>query len=169
MKTLYESILDDEDVLISNAKENSKNPFLILVGLSEEDKSNEKIVLDIIKKLEFPKSIITLGERTPFNKECLGVKITITKYGNCAYDITYDRNKELKYTQEYKENPYQNIILKIKIIKTELFKNPDLLVNGNICVYLGHDMDMKKVFGRVTPVKQLLKKWEKKYKVKAII
>ena len=99
MKTLYESILDDDDILIGNIKKDTDNPFLLLSLLSEEDKNNEKIVLDIIKKLEFPKSVITLGERTPFNKECLGVKIAVSKYGDYVCSITYDRNKELKYTQ----------------------------------------------------------------------
>lgn len=169
MKTLYESILDDEDILIGRVKKDIDNPFLLLSLLSEEDKNNEKIVLDIIKKLEFPKSVITLGERTPFNKECLGVKIIISKYGNYVYQITYDRNEKLKYTQEYKKNPFPNVILEIKIIKTELFKKSDFLLSGNICVYLGHRIDMKEVFGSITPVKQLLKRWEKKYKVNTII
>ena len=169
MKTLYESILDDDDILIGNIKKDTDNPFLLLSLLSEEDKSNEKIVLDIIKKLEFPKSVITLGERTPFNKECLGVKITITNWGE-YYEVTYDRNKELKYTQGYKENHYPNIISEINIIKREMLrKYPEYLLNGNICVGLGYNIDMKEVFGSVTPVKQLLKRWEKKYKVRAII
>jgi hypothetical protein len=170
MKTLYESILDDEDILIGNIKKDTDNPFLLLSLLSEEDKSNEKIVLDIIKRLEFPKSVITLGERAPFNKECLGVKIIISKYGDYVYDISYDRNKELKYTQGYKENPYPNIISEINIIKREMSKKyPDFLLNGNICVGLGYNIDMKEVFGSVTPVRQLLKRWEKKYKVRAVI
>lgn len=169
MKTLYESILDDEDILIGNIKKDTDNPFLLLSLLSEEDKNNEKIVLDIIKKLEFPKSVITLGERAPFNKECLGVKITITNWGE-YYNVTYDRNKELKYTQGYKENPYPNIILEINISKREISKkNPDFLLNGNICVCLGYTIDMREVFGGVTPIKQLLKRWEKKYKVRAVI
>ena len=168
MKTLYESILDDDDILIGNIKKDTDNPFLLLSLLSEEDKSNEKIVLDIIKKLEFPKSIITLGERTPFNKECLGVKIIITKFGDYVYDITYDRNKKIKYSE--KENLYPNIISEINIIKREMSKKyPDFLLNGNICVGLGYNIDMKEVFGSVTLVKQLLKRWEKKYKVRAII
>ena len=169
MKTLYESILDDEDILIGNIKKDTDNPFLLLSLLSEEDKNNEKIVLDIIKKLEFPKSVITLGERAPFNKECLGVKITITNWGE-YYNVTYDRNKELKYTREYKENPYPNVILEINIIKREMSKKyPDFLMNGNIVVGYGYNIDMKEVFGGVTRVKQLLKKWEKKYKVRAVI
>lgn len=170
MKTLYESILDDDDILIGNIKKDIDNPFQVLALLGENELNNNEIVLDIIKKLEFPKSVITLGERTPFNKEYLGVKIIISKYGDYVYDITYDRNKELKYTQGYKENPFPNIISEINIIKREMSKKyPDFLLNGNICVGLGYNIDMKEVFGSVTPVKQLLKKWEKKYKVRAII
>ena len=170
MKTLYESILDDDDILIGNIKKDTDNPFLVLSLLSEEDKNNEKIVLDIIKKLEFPKSVVKLGERTPFNKECLGVRIIITKFGDYLYRITYDRNKELKYTQGYKENPYPDVILEIEIIKRELIrKYPEFLMNGNMCTGLGYNIDMKEIFGSTTPVRQLLKRWEKKYKVRAII
>lgn len=167
MRKLYESILDDEDVLISKTKKDIDNPFLLLSLLSEEDKNNEKIVLDIIKKLEFPKSVITLGEHTPFNKECLGVKITITKFGDYIYDITYDRNKKIKYT-EYKENHYPNIILVIYIRETSK-KYPGFLLNGNMYTSLGYNIDTKEVFGSVTPVKQLLKRWEKKYKVRVVM
>ena len=170
MKTLYESILDDEDVLIGSVKKDIDNPLQVLALLGENESNNNEMVLDIIKKLEFPKSVITLGERTPFNKECLGVKIIITRYGDYVYDITYDRNKELKHTQGYKENPYPNVILEINVFKREIPKKyPDLLMNGNICVGLGYNIDMKEVFGGVTPVKQLLKKWKKKYKVGVII
>ena len=170
MKTLYESILDDEDVLIGSVKKDIDNPFQVLTLLGENERNNNEMILDIIKKLEFPKSIITLGERTPFNKECLGVKIIKSKYGDYVYDITYDRNKELKYTQGYKENPYPNVILEINIIKREMLrKYPEFLLNGNICVGLGYTIDMKEVFGSVTPVKQLLKRWEKKYKVRTAV
>ena len=170
MKTLYESILDDEEVLIDNAIKDVKNPFQVLALLGENKLNNNEIALDIIKKLEFPKSVITLGERTPFNKECLGVKLIKTKYEDYVYDVTYDRNKELKYTREYKENPYPNVILEINIIKREMSKKyPDFLMNGNIVASYGYNIDMKEVFGSVTPVKQLLKKWEKKYKVRAAI
>ena len=82
MRTLYESILDDEDILIGSVKKDIDNPFQVLALLGENELNNNEIVLDIIKKLEFPKSVITLGESTPFNKECLGVKIIKTKYGD---------------------------------------------------------------------------------------
>ena len=157
MKTLYESILDNEDVLIGSVKKDIDNPFQVLALLGENESGNNEMVLDIIKKLEFPKSVITLGERTPFNKECLGVKIIITKFGDHVYDITYDRNKKLKYTE--KENLYPNVILEINILNREMSKRyPEFLLNGNICVGLGYYIDMKEVFGSVTPVKQLLKR-----------
>ncbi len=169
MKTLYESILDDEDILIGSVKKDVDNPFQVLTLLGENERNNNEIVLDIIKKLEFPKSVITLGERAPFNKECLGVKIIKSKYGDYVYDITYDRNKELKYTQGYKENPYPNVILEIFIRKETSKEFPDFLMNGRIYTDLGYKIDMKEVFGSVTPVKQLLKKWEKKYKVRTTV
>ena len=34
MKTLYESILDDDDILIGNIKKDTDNPFLLLSLLS---------------------------------------------------------------------------------------------------------------------------------------
>ena len=42
-------------------------------------------------------------------------------------------------------------------------------MDGRIYTSLGYKIDMMEVFGGVTPVKQLLKKWEKKYKVRAVI
>ena len=57
MKTLYESILDDEDILVGDLKKDIKNPFITFVLLSENDWNNEKIVLNIIKSLDFPKHI----------------------------------------------------------------------------------------------------------------
>lgn len=63
MRTLYESILDDEDVLVNNAIKYSNNPFLILKynyiipGIIEEYKKIDEIY-DLFKKYrvmdEFP-------------------------------------------------------------------------------------------------------------------
>lgn len=44
MKTLYESILDDEDVLVKDTKEYSNNPFLIIRALLDECNCNLKQV-----------------------------------------------------------------------------------------------------------------------------
>ena len=57
MKSLYESILDDEDVLVNNANNNIKNPFLILASLSDSECDNKSIVLQILRSIKFPKPI----------------------------------------------------------------------------------------------------------------
>jgi hypothetical protein len=168
MKTLYESILDDEDILTGSVKKDIDNPFLLLSLLSEEDKNNEEIVLDIIKQLEFPKYVLQNKEKIPFNKECLGVKTYDSPSGANGYMVTYDREKILKDTPGYRKNWFPPIFLYIKILKN-YSSDPNFLMNGKIITELGYNIDMREVFGGVTPVKQLLKRWEKKYKVRAII
>ena len=55
MKTLYESILDDEDVLVKDTKEYSNNPFLIIRALFNEYGLNEiKHKMDYIDKILKP-------------------------------------------------------------------------------------------------------------------
>ena len=65
MKTLYESILDDEDVLIGKSEEYANNPFIILYKyyLSNGGKilpGQQKEIANILKSLELPlKSALT--------------------------------------------------------------------------------------------------------------
>jgi hypothetical protein len=62
MKTLYESILDDEEVLIRKTKEIAQNPFSRLYNLRPEDwENNEKLLLEIIRVLEMPETVYTHG------------------------------------------------------------------------------------------------------------
>jgi hypothetical protein len=68
MKTLYESILDDEEVLMSNSIKDSQNPFMVLYNyyLSNGKKipfSAPKHIVEILKKLELPpkSSLTTFG------------------------------------------------------------------------------------------------------------
>ena len=167
MKTLYESILDDEDILMSNIKKDSDNPFYILANLSEEDKNNEELVLNIIKNLEFPKHV---EGKNPFNKECLGVKMCKTLSDNgMIYQITYDKDKKLKYYPGYKEKTFAPTILVVSFLNPEslTYKYSDeFLMNGCITVDLGYRQDVKDVFGNNTIIKNLLKKWTKKYNIK---
>ena len=165
MKTLYESILDDEDVLIGNSIKDSQNPFITLANLSDEDWCNQEIVLDIIKQLEFPKYVLQNKEKIPFNKECLGVKPYIVSPGMNTCEITYDRQRTLKYTQGYKENKFPPIILYIKNFEVAK-KGSDFLLGGKIMADLGYRLDVKEVFGSVTPLTSILKKWSKKYNIK---
>jgi hypothetical protein len=68
MKTLYESILDDEDILMRDVKKDAKNPFLALYNyyLSNGEKipfGKQKDISNILKPLELPlKSKLTSFE-----------------------------------------------------------------------------------------------------------
>ena len=68
MKSLYESILDDEEILINNVKEYASNPFIILYSyyLSNGGKipfGKQKEISNILKQLELPlKSPLTAFE-----------------------------------------------------------------------------------------------------------
>ena len=62
MKTLYESILDDEDVLIRNIKKDFKNPFVLLDILLNQNGENlnsipEKRINEIVELLKLPKTM----------------------------------------------------------------------------------------------------------------
>ena len=48
MKSLYESLLDDEEELIGNSIKDTQNPFIVLANLSDEDWYNEDLVVNII-------------------------------------------------------------------------------------------------------------------------
>lgn len=165
MKTLYESILDDEDTLIGNSIKDSQNPFITLANLSDEDWCNQEIVLDIIKQLEFPKFVLQNKEKIPFNKECLGVKTYIFSPGHKMCEINYDRGRTLKNTPGYKENQFPSRILYIKNFEVAK-KGSDFLLGGKIMADLGYRLDVKEVFGSVTPLTSILKKWSKKYNIK---
>ena len=59
MRTLYESILDDEDVLMGNIKKDTNNPFLVLYNyyISNGEKipfGKQKEIANILKPLELP-------------------------------------------------------------------------------------------------------------------
>ena len=62
MKTLYESILDDEDVLISDVKKDTKNPFTLLdISLNQHcgnlNAIPEKRINEIVELLKLPKTM----------------------------------------------------------------------------------------------------------------
>lgn len=164
MRTLYESILDNEDVLISNSIKDIQNPFIVLTNLSDDDWCNEDLVLDIIKQLDFPKYVLQNKEKIPFNKECLGVKTYIISPGKKICEINYDNQRILKHTPGYKEKQFPSRIL--YITNFEIGKmGPDFLMKDKIKTGLGYRLDMKEVFGSVTPLKSILNKWSKKYNI----
>ena len=60
MKTLYESILDDEEVLMGGAIKDSKNPFRLLKIKSDELKSKQQwkeVANEIMSKIPLPKKV----------------------------------------------------------------------------------------------------------------
>jgi hypothetical protein len=70
MKSLYESILDDEDILIGNAKDDTKNPFILLRNLYDQYGDWKKVP---IKKL---KQVVKIFEGDYFTKFHLETQIT---------------------------------------------------------------------------------------------
>lgn len=60
MKTLYESILDDEDILINNAKESTKDWFTILKHIMSDPSCKEEDVMKVFESDSFKKDIISL-------------------------------------------------------------------------------------------------------------
>ena len=60
MKSLYESILDDEDVLMNDMKNHSNNPFRVLKYYYDDPETNKKwktYADEIISNLKLPKGI----------------------------------------------------------------------------------------------------------------
>ena len=159
MKTLYESILDDEDILIGGVKKDINNPFITLALLGENEWDNEEKVLDIIKSLDFPKHI---KEKEKFNKDGLGVQTHLNSTGDRVYFVTYSKRKALGYN-----SMFPAIILTI-INGQDYKKNSDFLMDGKIRAGLGGYLDMKSIFGSNAPIKRLLKKWSKKYNIVTI-
>ena len=87
MKSLYESILDDEEELMGNAIKDAKNPFIALYNYyllngNEITSSKRKDIANILKYLELP-SRLTL---TAFNINIISPK---------AYSITDGHNRVL--------------------------------------------------------------------------
>ena len=58
MKTLYESILDDDDVLIADAKKDTNNPLRLFHVLYKQygdlTKAPQQDIIDVLSELDFP-------------------------------------------------------------------------------------------------------------------
>ena len=58
MRTLYESILDDEDVLISNTKKHANNPFIQLANIFKRGNHDYRLlkneIMSCVNKIEMP-------------------------------------------------------------------------------------------------------------------
>jgi hypothetical protein len=79
MRTLYESILDNEDVLMSDIKKDTSNPFLVLYNyyISNGEKipfGKQKDISSILKSLELPlKSKLTAFEINIVDKQLFSI------------------------------------------------------------------------------------------------
>ena len=61
MKTLYESILDDEEVLMSKTKEIVKNQFAVLKTMMSDPSGEEKDIINMLENNEaFQKDIMSM-------------------------------------------------------------------------------------------------------------
>ena len=58
MKTLYESILDDEDILVADTKKDVNNPLRLFYALYKQygdlTKVPQQDIIDVLSKLDFP-------------------------------------------------------------------------------------------------------------------
>lgn len=93
MKTLYESILDNEDVLIRSTIQDTKNPFIVLYNyyLSNNEKipfGKQKELANILKSLELPpKSKLTAFEINIIDSKLFAIH---DDYNNTLCYITLD-------------------------------------------------------------------------------
>jgi hypothetical protein len=120
MKSLYESILDDEDILMNDVKNHSNNPFRVLKYYYDEiDKTRStdsqwiykwcKVVDKELKRIKLPKSVFynTFTDHIKFMSRSgnllfeidfkdINIK-TFTKKDACCVmvDSTRDRSKSL--------------------------------------------------------------------------
>jgi hypothetical protein len=117
MKTLYESILDDEDVLISNIKKDAKDPFITLSSLYLKYKNVHKIPEDkmndvmhmIFKRLsdnekyDFRYNILT-------SDNTIWVKIKGKSVYFDSFSIKLFKNKiSINFEEEFIDAYYNNI------------------------------------------------------------
>ena len=92
MKTLYESILDDEDVLINISREYANNPFIKLYNyyLSNGGKilGKQKEIANILKSLELPsKSTLTAFNINIFSSKSFYIRNDVN---DILCDIVFD-------------------------------------------------------------------------------
>jgi hypothetical protein len=90
MKTLYESILDDEDILISKTKKTSQNWLLIVKNMLEQNYSAEDI-------LKFLNSKIVTDSIKPMFKKFENMQWKYGKNDIFSYCMLFDKKERKKY------------------------------------------------------------------------
>jgi hypothetical protein len=151
MKTLYESILDDEEVLIDNLKKDINNPFNILMNLNEEDCQNRSIVLKILRDIEYVKQV---------DKNYLSLRIDIDRFsGNKVI-----RNYYLGYPVYPPDMRDICPICRIRVFITN--DGREIEISSPKHYTSPRDQDkLKQVFGSASLITNWIKKVSKKYKI----
>ena len=90
MKSLYESILDDEDVLISDIKKTSQNWLLTVKNMLEQDCSVEDI-------LKFLNGKIVTDSIKPMFKKFEDMEWKYGKWDEFSYCNLYNKKERKKY------------------------------------------------------------------------
>ena len=96
MKSLYESILDDEDVLINDTENHSNNPFIVLKYYYDDPKTNKKwktYADEIISNLKLPNGI---------SYEIVDGFITfkLSKTSDTIFDLVF-KDESMQYSVNY--------------------------------------------------------------------
>ena len=98
MKSLYESILDDEDILVADTKKDANNPLRLFHTLYKQygdlTKAPEQDIIDILSKLDFPdfKDLNMYVHERYVTFSANGRTIFIV---SCEYDIALHTDKEI--------------------------------------------------------------------------
>ena len=107
MKTLYESILDDEDILVSKSIKDSQNPFILLRNLYDQYGDWKKVPIEELKQ------VVKIFEGDYFTK--FHLETQISKYNYLQICDSVERN--VLFTVSTPDKPYI-----ITLIPTELNK-----------------------------------------------
>lgn len=129
MKSLYESILDDEDVLINRVKDDIDNPFVALYTLYNQykdlRKAPEQNILEVLSQIEFPNfDMLTMVS-------CAGYDVSfLNSRGDFIFRISmpfyeYEDNNKIYFlfsNKRSKVSTHMGGVEKVKKYKEKLIK-----------------------------------------------
>ena len=156
MKTLYESILDDEDVLISRSIKDSQNPFYIIQTLFNEYSYKEvKRKMDYIDKILKPIKDQFM-KYSKIQKNGLWLDISESYISNDSYSLKFytfhDGSREDMLTFDFTPHSMSEIFC-FKSTFTEISGYLNVL-NG-ICKFLIDKYNFKQKYTKDTLVLEL--------------
>lgn len=135
MKSLYESILDDEDILVGDLKKDANNPFIqlkyILIENLKDAKDRSKEVRELIKK-----PIIDVVRKHPSLKgRTIWMRFHYYKYsGGLAYVLYFkdddDNSQEAISINAHNKDKCMSIGLDYPTAKSVKKYNTDILVDN---------------------------------------